>query len=233
MKLRTDFVTNSSSSSFLFEKGTDINELKKQVLARYEELDAKQDRHWRSPEFVESIRQREREFLQNFENEIQHFTDVDEWGLSEIYDWYGDDMLKKKLAGMPENKSQWSREVKRFVYLYSYIHFIFWWSRTEIPEIDICGMIDTVAVKDLFRVRYADCYAEDAEEICRYFIKNEFSELMGYFEEMAQKPVRMGELLEQYFECELVIYNGIQVEVCLADALAEAKECVYSCVHMG
>ena len=35
MKLRTDFITNSSSSSFIFEKGIDLSEFKQRAIEKH------------------------------------------------------------------------------------------------------------------------------------------------------------------------------------------------------
>lgn len=234
MKLRTDFVTNSSSSSFIFEKGVDIEEVKERAIQKHKEVYGKQKNEgWRrSYDYYESLYERGDWILQHLETEVTRISQLEAWPLRELYNWYGSDVLEQKFAKEPEDKSRWSQAGREFAYLCLYIEYLFYIPYYADDVVGEKGEINTKAVYESFQWEYVD-FMMWSEDNVRDFLENEYNEIMAYFEKMSQKNVCLGELMEQFFDSEYVLYNDMESPPFMSDALKETKGCLWGCNHMG
>ena len=233
MKLRTDFVTNSSSSSFIFEKGIDLSEFKQRAMEKHKVIFGhSEDRDYSRFEYEEWT-------LRHLEQEVVKISELDYRVLRELYSWYEDDVVEQWLRKELKELSKWSAEGKQKIFVKYYIDFIL-----SLPEktyimdaIEKKLPIDTKQVYEDFQWEYVEflvgeLWDKTAEKLT-YFLENEYELVEAYFKEMSQKKVFFGDLIETFFDCELVLYSDIESPWCMSQALQETEGCLWGCNHMG
>ena len=231
MKLRTDFVTNSSSSSFIFEKGIDLSEFKQRAMEKHKVV-------YGPSQYKGYFRYEDGEWiLQHLEQEVERISELDYWPLRELYVWYERDVVEQWLKKEPEEFSQWSAEGKNFIFVKYYLDFIFFFMPAMGYDIEKNQTIETKRVYEVFQWEYLEFLIWELEdkiaEKIIYFLENEYELVEEYFKEMSQKTVFLGDLIETFFDCELVLYSDIESPWCMSQALKETEGCLWGCNHMG
>ena len=231
MKLRTDFITNSSSSSFIFEKGIDLSEFKQRAIEKHKVV-------YERSQYKDYRYENGEDILQHLEQRVERISELDYWALMELYDWYEDDVVKQWLKKEPKELSQWSAEGKQKLFVKYYIDFIFFLSREyhTIYTTEKKQPIDTEQIYENFQWECVEFLLEqlwdDKTEKLAYFLENEYESVDEYFREMSQKTVSFGDLIEAFFDCELVLYSELEAPWFMSLALEETEGCLWGCNHM-
>ena len=184
MKLRTDFVTNSSSSAFIFEKGLD-----------YKELFQKEE-------------------LLGLEKEVEKISELGFWDQMSLFWWFGinEYVYHKKeeekdcallftvlayLSEVDNSLKEPFRLAKSGVINYEEL-------QKAIENGEVPLMHDDDAKKE---------HHLEAKTLVEEVIIKRTDELLAYVEQLKEQQVNYGDLLMQYFGCEDVIYTDIDLDI--------------------
>ncbi len=227
MKIRTDFVTNSSSSSFIFEKGTDFQKVKKEAEQLF-------------PQIVEQLGENvimdkeNREFLHTLETSLKRISTLEWYGQNEIFRWYESRRMQQIVDKESEDVKQWSKETKEYCFCNTILEVV--WRCTEgkgvINYDNLMIELQEFYDNDIF------CYQRvDDRYLKRYemFMLEYWDELKEYCMQLKKEGVTSGMLLEKFYNCEYILYDSdrLAVPYPLSEVLGETKGCLWSCTHMG
>jgi len=183
MKYRTDFVTNSSSSAFIFEKGLD-----------YKELFQKEE-------------------LLGLEKRIKKISDLDSWGQASLFWWFGikEYVYHKKEAteecSLLFTVLAYGAEYDYFAYQPARLA-----ENGEIKYEDVLedirkGKVPVPDDDDAYREQILE-----ARVLVEEVVTKRTDELLAYVEQLKAQRVNYGDLLVQYFGCEDVIYTEVDLD---------------------
>ena len=187
MKYRTDFVTNSSSSAFIFEKGLD-----------YQELFQKEE-------------------LRGLKKRIKKISDLDSWEQASLFWWFGaQEYIHHKKENFKEYEllfavlaygaeTDWSYEPDILA------------EDGEIKYEELLERIRNKKVPDpnldAYNGYYIREYIPELEAILEEVVTQRNAELLSYAEQLQKQEVCYGTLLMQYFDCEDIIYSDVDLEL--------------------
>lgn len=186
MKLRTDFITNSSSSAFIFEKGLN-----------YKELFQKEE-------------------LLGLEKRIKKISDLDSWDQASLFWWFGtEEYIYHKKENFKEYELlfavlAYGVETDRFDDLDILTE------NGEIKYEELLERIRNKKVPDPnlddYNGNYIREYIPELEAILEEVVTKRNAELLSYAEQLQEQKVCYGALLMQYFDCEDIIYSNVDLE---------------------
>ena len=183
MKYRTDFVTNSSSSSFIFEKGLD-----------YKELFQKEE-------------------LLGLEKRVKKISDLDSWGQASLFWWFGirEYVYRKKEA--PEDCSLLFTVLVYGSELDSYFNQPAWLEENgEIKYEELLEHMRKGKAPVLYDEDVTKEQMLEAGALVEEVVTKRSDELLAYVERLKEQQVNYGALLMQYFGCEDVIYTEVDLD---------------------
>lgn len=213
LKIRTDFVTNSSSSSFIFNKNTNLKELEKKFNEKalyYINLSKTSSGNSEDYKYTGDV-------LKGLIRQVVTPDKLSLWQLLEVLSWYLYDYIAKLLK---EKKiEELSKEEKKAVFAYIISDL---YDEDTLDE-DTLKRLEEKALYELNTTRrFNDGAVDVANE--NY---EEWAEFVKYYKD---KPYK---LLEDILDCKYIIYNNDSIDYYVAEFLSEMDTCSNSCNHMG
>lgn len=215
LKLRTDFVTNSSSSSFIFGKNTDLNTLEKVVNKKVLELIAQ------SQACTDKYDKWDLEYTGNaLKHVVSHLVTPDKLDLEDllgVLGWYVYDLCEEICSS--KDTSDLCDEDLSMIFT------------NVLSDLIYCAVDDNKLDADnLEEIAVYELFSHRIDEKFSYVVSNNFEKWIEFVKKYKNEPYK---LLEDILYCKYVYYDGDETYYMAVEILSEMEECLYCCGHMG
>lgn len=216
LKVRTDFVTNSSSSSFIFGKNTDLKELEKRVNKKALELIAQSQAC--TDKFEKYGFERSAVELKEVIGQLITPDKLEMDDLLEVLGWYICDICEEIYKSKDINDLDETDTNMVFTDVLSDLICDVLYDGEYNPD-----RLEELAVYGLF-----SSYNDDHNSLD--IISNNFDKWIEFVKKYKSEPYK---LLEDMLDCKYVYYDGDETYYMAVEILSEMEECLYCCGHMG
>lgn len=222
MKFRTDFVTNSSSSSFIFQRKFSIEEIR-HLRSRLME-DSRTDPY--SPSY--------KELNDDFEYILEGIKTIDKLSprvLAEVVSWYRDEMVSHLLGDEdPGGNENYTLSDERLRILAGIWYFDYFVTNYNEPQNEYARpTYDQLEESVWFYLSYA--HLDYGNELFDRWITDNAEKFLGVLVSVAEMP--LPEIFQMITGGKYMVYDDLETHYLISEILEESENCLFGCNHMG